>query len=73
MTAISILPEGHYYRGNLHGHSTCSDGRDSPEEVIRLYRQADMTSPACLNITGRTPDFARSLLSTCRAITAKSS
>ena len=40
MTAISILPEGHYYRGNLHGHSTCSDGRDSPEEVIRLYRQA---------------------------------
>ena len=40
MRAISILSEGHCYRGNLHGHSTFSDGHDSPEEVIRLYRQA---------------------------------
>ena len=40
MSAISIVSEGHYYRGNLHGHSTFSDGHDSPEEVIRLYRQA---------------------------------
>ena len=40
MTAISVLSEGRYYRGNLHGHSTFSDGRDSPEEVIQLYRQA---------------------------------
>ena len=40
MRVISILSEGHYYRGNLHGHSTFSDGHDSPEEVIRLYRQA---------------------------------
>ena len=28
------------YRGNLHGHSTHSDGRNSPADVVRLYRDA---------------------------------
>ena len=28
-----------WYKGNLHTHSTNSDGRLSPEEVIRLYRE----------------------------------
>ena len=27
-------------RGNLHGHSTHSDGRNSPADVVRLYRAA---------------------------------
>jgi len=28
------------YRGNLHGHSTHSDGRNSPADVVRHYRAA---------------------------------
>ncbi len=28
------------YRGNLHGHSTHSDSRKSPADVVRLYRDA---------------------------------
>jgi hypothetical protein len=30
---------GHFYRGNLHTHSTRSDGRKTPEEVCRFYRE----------------------------------
>ena len=29
-----------WWKGNLHTHTTCSDGRKTPEEVIRLYREA---------------------------------
>ena len=29
-----------FYRGNTHCHTTRSDGRRSPEEVIALYREA---------------------------------
>lgn len=32
-------PKG-LYRGNLHGHCTRSDGQDTPEETVRLYREA---------------------------------
>jgi hypothetical protein len=41
MTAISpfSLP-GKFWRGNLHTHSTLSDGRLSPEEVVKAYRDA---------------------------------
>jgi len=28
------------FRGNLHGHSTHSDGREATAEVVRLYREA---------------------------------
>lgn len=31
---------GQLYRGNLHGHCTLSDGKNTPEEVVRLYREA---------------------------------
>ncbi len=31
---------GRFWRGNLHTHSTRSDGRVSPEEVCRTYREA---------------------------------
>ena len=31
---------GRFWRGNLHTHSTNSDGRRSPEEVCRTYREA---------------------------------
>ena len=39
---IDTLPfsqPGRFYRGNLHGHSTNSDGEWSPAEYIRRYRQ----------------------------------
>ncbi|MGB1106981.1 MAG: PHP domain-containing protein, partial [Candidatus Puniceispirillaceae bacterium] len=28
------------FRGNLHGHSTHSDGQNSPADVVRLHREA---------------------------------
>lgn len=31
---------GRFRRGNLHGHSTGSDGKIPPEEVVRRYREA---------------------------------
>lgn len=31
---------GKFYKGNLHTHSTLSDGRLSPEEVCNIYRSA---------------------------------
>lgn len=30
---------GNWYKGNLHTHTTRSDGRRSPEEVVALYRR----------------------------------
>ncbi|MBQ9783275.1 MAG: PHP domain-containing protein [Clostridia bacterium] len=32
--------EGSFYRANLHCHSTCSDGRLSPEELKEIYKSA---------------------------------
>ncbi len=40
--AVDTLPfaqPGRFYRGNLHGHSTNSDGIWSPAEYVRQYRQ----------------------------------
>ncbi|MCA0455125.1 MAG: CehA/McbA family metallohydrolase [Chloroflexi bacterium] len=31
---------GKFWRGNLHTHSTCSDGKWTPEAVCRLYKDA---------------------------------
>ena len=34
-----LLPEnGRFYKANLHCHSTCSDGRKTPEQLKELYR-----------------------------------
>ena len=32
---------GQYYRGNIHSHSTSSDGLLTPGEVVRAYRERD--------------------------------
>ena len=40
MATTLFTSSGNGYRGNLHGHSTHSDGQDSPSEVVRLYRVA---------------------------------
>lgn len=31
--------EGRFYKGNLHTHSTRSDGHVSPEEAVRMYKE----------------------------------
>ena len=36
---LPFAQPGRFYRGNLHGHSTNSDGRWTPAEYIRQYRQ----------------------------------
>ena len=40
MTTPLFSSAGGLYRGNLHGHSTHSDGKNSPAEVVRLYRDS---------------------------------
>ena len=37
--SLPFAQPGRFYRGNLHGHSTESDGDWSPAEYIRQYRQ----------------------------------
>ncbi|MBQ2710022.1 MAG: CehA/McbA family metallohydrolase [Clostridia bacterium] len=32
--------EGQFYRGNLHCHTTCSDGDYTPEESVEIYKKA---------------------------------
>jgi hypothetical protein len=37
--ALSAFAEPHWYRGNLHTHTSESDGDSSPAEVVRWYRE----------------------------------
>ena len=39
--ANPFTASGHWYKGNLHTHTTRSDGHFDPEEVVRRYREAD--------------------------------
>lgn len=34
----TLYPEGNFYSGNLHTHSTLSDGQSTPEEIAAYYR-----------------------------------
>ena len=38
-STLPFAQPGRFYRGNLHGHSTNSDGQWSPAEYIRQYSQ----------------------------------
>ena len=40
MATILFSSAAGIYRGNLHGHSTHSDGLNRPADVVRLYRAA---------------------------------
>lgn len=40
MRALPFDKPGQFYRGNLHTHSTASDGRLTPEQVCATYREA---------------------------------
>lgn len=39
-TGLPFSKRGQFYKGNLHTHSTLSDGRKTPAQVCRLYREA---------------------------------
>ncbi|MCB0113309.1 MAG: CehA/McbA family metallohydrolase [Caldilineaceae bacterium] len=39
MASLPFDQPGRFWKGNLHAHSTLSDGRLSPEEVCKLYAQ----------------------------------
>ena len=40
MSRVDLLPSnGHFYKANLHCHSTLSDGRYTPEQLKALYLQ----------------------------------
>lgn len=54
---ITILPEnGQYYKGNLHSHTTNSDGHLTPEEAVALFR-AHGYSFLCLSEHDRYTDY----------------
>lgn len=36
---IQFDEKGKWYKGNLHTHTTASDGRYTPEETMNLYRR----------------------------------
>ncbi len=40
MKSLPFDKAGRFYKGNLHSHSSASDGLYSPEEVCRRYREA---------------------------------
>ena len=39
MKKTGLCTEGNWYKGNLHLHSTNSDGVRTPEEVAKVYRE----------------------------------
>lgn len=39
MIKTTLFREGSFYKGNIHCHSTRSDGRIAPEKVIEAYRE----------------------------------
>lgn len=39
-TSTAFQQPGRFFKGNLHTHSTASDGFHPPEEVCRIYREA---------------------------------
>jgi histidinol phosphatase-like PHP family hydrolase len=39
MSLEAFAAPGRFYKGNLHTHSTRSDGKLAPEEVCRRYRE----------------------------------
>lgn len=36
----TLLTKGCFYKGNIHSHTTRSDGRLSPEDVIKIYQKS---------------------------------
>ena len=38
MKKMGLHTEGNWCKGNLHTHSTNSDGRKTPEEIVQIYK-----------------------------------
>jgi len=39
MLKCTLKRTGDFYKGNLHSHTTVSDGSETPEELIEIYKQ----------------------------------
>lgn len=58
---ITIFPEnGQFYKGNLHSHTTNSDGHLTPEEAVALFKSQGYHF-LCLSEHDRTPITAQNL------------
>ena len=56
-----ITPQAKQYRANLHSHSTLSDGRLTPEQLVEAYREAGYS---ILAITDHEAPYDHTALST---------
>ena len=54
-------PQAKQYRANLHSHSTLSDGRLTPEQLVEAYREAGYS---ILAITDHEAPYDHTALST---------
>ena len=39
MSKVHLLPTSKQYKANLHSHTTLSDGKRSPEELVSEYKK----------------------------------
>lgn len=39
MILSTLNRNGNFYKGNLHTHTTISDGKKSPEEIVKIYKE----------------------------------
>lgn len=56
MRKVMFSEEGNWYKGNLHSHTTNSDGKLTPEEAVKLYKNYGY-SFACLSEHDRYTDL----------------
>jgi len=61
MLKYTLAREGEFYKGNLHTHTTLSDGAYDPESVVKLYRENgyDFLAITDHNKYGIFPEFNR--------------
>ena len=38
MKKTTFLENGQFYKGNIHCHTTCSDGKLSPDSIVKAYQ-----------------------------------
>ena len=38
MKKTTFLENGQFYKGNIHCHTTCSDGKLSPDAIVKAYQ-----------------------------------
>ena len=53
MSKVHLLPASKQYKANLHSHTTLSDGKISPEAVVKGYKGTGRLYVGIYNSTGR--------------------